>query len=93
MAEDMERVVRPRPPNGSDFMTYISIGVDHHSQTVDTFYVLVSILVHGIEDISEGDTYTDPHRDVHEGLLTMISMIHEQLVEIGSDKLLIFSWD
>jgi hypothetical protein len=69
------------------------IGVDYHRQTVETLCVLVSILGHGVEDILEGDTDTDPHRDVNGGLPTMISMTHELLVEIGSDKLPSFPLD
>jgi hypothetical protein len=55
--------------------------------------VMVSILGHGIADISEGDTDSDSHWDEDGGLPTVISMTHEQLVRIGSDELPIFPWD
>jgi hypothetical protein len=61
------------------------IGVDHHRQTVETLCVMVSILGHGIADISEGDIDTDSHGDEHGGLPTMIDMTQEQLVGIGSE--------
>jgi hypothetical protein len=77
----------------SAFTAYSRIGVDHHKQTVETLCVMVSILGHGIVDISEGDIDTDSHRDVHGGLPTMISMTQEQLVGIGSDKIPSLPWD
>jgi hypothetical protein len=55
--------------------------------------VMVSILGHGIADISEGNTDPDSHGDEHGGLPTVISMTQEQLVGIGSDKLPSFPWD
>jgi hypothetical protein len=67
--------------------------VDHHRQTVETLGVMVSILGHGIADISEGDTDTESHGDEHGRLPTVISMTQEQLVEIGSDKLPSLPWD
>jgi hypothetical protein len=39
--------------------------------------VMVSILGHGIADISEGDTDPDSHGDEHGGILTDISMTQE----------------
>jgi hypothetical protein len=67
--------------------------VDHHRQTIETLCVMVSILGHGIEHISEGDTDTDSHGDEHGGLPTVISMTQEKLVGIASDKLPSFPWD
>jgi hypothetical protein len=87
------RVGRPRPSDMSDFTAYSRIGVDHHRQTVETLCVMVSIIGQRIADISEGNTDTDSHEDEHEGLSTLISMTHEQLVGIGSDKLPSFPWD
>jgi hypothetical protein len=81
------RVVRSRPPIRSSFTTYNRIRVDHHRKTVETLCVMVSILGHGIANISEGETDTDSHRDEHGGLLTGINMTHEKLAGIGSDKL------
>jgi hypothetical protein len=48
--------------------------VDHHRQTVETLCVMVSILGHGIADISKGDTDKDSHGDEHGGLPIVISM-------------------
>jgi hypothetical protein len=48
--------------------------MDHHRQTVESLCMMVSIIGHGIEDILEGDTDTDSHRDVHAGLPTVINM-------------------
>jgi hypothetical protein len=87
------RVVRSRPPDRSAFTTYNRIGVDHHKQTIETLCVMVSILGHGIADISEGDVDADSHGDEHGGLPTVISMTQELLVGIGSDKLPSFPWD
>jgi hypothetical protein len=87
------RVGRPRPPDRRVFIAYNNIGVDHQRQTVETLGVMVSILGHGIADISEGDTDSDSHGDEHGGLPTVISMTHEQLVGIGSDELPILPWD
>jgi hypothetical protein len=87
------RVVRRRPLDMSAFTTYNRIGGDHHGQTVETLCMMVSILGRGIADISDGDTDTDSHRDVHGGLLTVINMTQEQLAEIGSDKLSSLPWD
>ena len=78
------RVVRPRPHDKSAFTAYNRIGVDHHRQTNETWCVMVSILGHGIADISEGE---------HGGLLTVINRIQEKLVGIGSDKLPSLQWD
>jgi hypothetical protein len=55
--------------------------------------MMVRILGHGIKNISEGDTDPDPQGDEHGGISTVISMTHEQLVGIGSDKLPSFPWD
>jgi hypothetical protein len=77
----------------SAFTTYIRIGVDHHRQIVESLCMMVSIIGHGIENISEGNTNTYSHEDEHEGLPTVISMTQEQLAGIGSDKLPIFPWD
>jgi hypothetical protein len=55
--------------------------------------VRVSILGHGITDISEGDTDSDSHWDEDGGILTVISMTHEQLVGIGCDELPMLPWD
>jgi hypothetical protein len=55
--------------------------------------VMVSIIGQGIADISEGDTDTDSHEDEHGGLQTVISMTHEQLAGIGSDKIPSLPWD
>jgi hypothetical protein len=44
--------------------------------------VMVSILGHGITDISEGNTDLDYQGDEHGGLPTVIGMTHEQLVGI-----------
>jgi hypothetical protein len=46
------RVVRPRPHDRSAFTTYSRIGVDHHRHIVETLCVMVSILGHGITNIS-----------------------------------------
>jgi hypothetical protein len=54
---------------------------------------MVSILGHRLADISEGDTDTDSHKDVHRGLPTVISGTHEQLAGIRSDKLPSLPWD
>jgi hypothetical protein len=54
---------------------------------------MVSILGHGIADISEGDIDTDSHGDEHGGLPTVISMTQEQLAGIGSDKRQSLPWD
>jgi hypothetical protein len=87
------RVVRPRPPERSDFTTYKIIGVDHHRKKVETFCMMVRILGHGITKISEGDTNPDSHGDEHGGLSTVISKTQEKLVGIESDKLPRFPWD
>jgi hypothetical protein len=87
------RVGRLRPSDMSAFTTYSRTGVDHHRQTVETLCMMVSIIGQRIADISEGNTDTDSHEDEHEGLSTLISMTHEQLVGIGSDKLPSFPWD
>jgi hypothetical protein len=67
--------------------------VDHQRQTVEALGVMVSILGHGTEDISEVDTDSDSHWDEDGGLPTVISMTHQQLVGIGSDELPNFPWD
>jgi hypothetical protein len=77
----------------SAFTTYSRIGVDHHRQTIETLCVMVSILGHGIANISEGDTDTYSHGDEHGGIPTVIIMTQESLVGIGSDKLPSFPWD
>jgi hypothetical protein len=87
------RVDRKRPPDRSDFITYNRIGEDHQRQTVEALGVMESILGHGTEDISEVDTDSDSHWDEDGGLLTVISMAHQQLVGIGSDELPNFPWD
>jgi hypothetical protein len=87
------RVGRLRPPNRSVFIAYIRIGVDHQRQTVETLGVMVSILGHGIADISKGDTDSNSHWDEDGGLPTVISMTHEQLVGIESDELPMLPWD
>jgi hypothetical protein len=71
------RVGRSRPPDRRVFIAHSSIGVDHQRQTVETLGVMVSILGHGIPDISEGDTGSDSHWDEDGGLPTVISMTHE----------------
>jgi hypothetical protein len=85
--------VRPRPPDMSAFTAYSRIGVDHHKQTVESLCIMVSIIDHGIADISEGDTNTDSHGDEHRGHPTVISMTQEQLAGIGRDKLPSLPWD
>ena len=55
--------------------------------------MMVSIIGHGIADISEGNIDSYSHEDEHGGLLITINMTHEQLVRIGSDELPIFPWD
>jgi hypothetical protein len=55
--------------------------------------VMMSILGHGITDISEGDTDPDSHGDEHGGISTVSTMTQEQLVGIGSDKLPSLPWD
>jgi hypothetical protein len=72
-------------------MAYNRIGVDHQRQTVETLGVMLSIIGHGMADISEGDT--DSGEDENGRLPTVISMTHEQLVGIGSDELPSFPWD
>jgi hypothetical protein len=86
------RVVRSRPPDKSSFMTYNMIALDHHRQTIENLCVMVGILGHEITDISEGDTDTYFQGGEHGGLPTVISMTQEQLVGIGSDKILSFPW-
>jgi hypothetical protein len=49
--------------------------------------MMESILGHGIEDISEVDTYSDSHWDEDGGLSTVTNRAHQQLVRIGSDGL------
>jgi hypothetical protein len=66
---------------------------DHQRQIVETLSVMVSILGHGIADISEGDTDSDSHWDEDGGLPTFISMTHEQLMGIGNDELPMLPWD
>jgi len=55
--------------------------------------VMVSIIGQVITDSSEGETNTDTHEDEHGGLLTVISLTHEQLLGIGGDKLPSLPWD
>jgi hypothetical protein len=74
------RVSRPRLHDRSTFTAYSRSEVDRVRQTVETWCVMVSI----IDQVT-----TDEHR----GLLTVISLTHEQLEEIGSDKLPSFPWD
>jgi hypothetical protein len=74
------RVVRPRPPDRSTFTTYNRSDVDRVRQTVETLCMMVSII---------GQVIVDEHR----GLPTVISLTHEQLAEIRSDKIPSFPWD
>jgi hypothetical protein len=87
------RVDRQRPPDRSDFITYNRIGEDHQRQIVEALGVMESILGHGTEEILEDDTESDSHWDEDGGLLTIISMAHQQLVRIGSDELPNLPWD
>jgi hypothetical protein len=87
------RVGRPRPPDRRVYIAHNNIGVDHQRQTVETLCMMMSILGHGIADISEGDTDPDSHGDEHGGLSTVSTMTQEQLVGIGSDELPSFPWD
>jgi hypothetical protein len=57
------RVGRPRPHDRRVYIAHSNIGVDHQRQIVETLCVIMSILGHGIEDISEGDTDPDSHGD------------------------------
>jgi hypothetical protein len=74
------RVHGPRPPDRSTFTASSRIEVDHHRQPVETWCVMVSTI---------GQMIADEHRE----LLTVISLIQEQLEEIGSDKLPSLPWD
>ena len=67
--------------------------MDHQRHTVETLGVMVSIMRREIAYISEGERELDSHEVEHGGLLTVISMTHEQLVAIGSEELPIFQWD
>ena len=74
------RVSRPRLYDRSTFTTYSRPEVDHVRYIVETWCVMVSII----------DLVMTDERS---GLPTMIIPAHEQLAEIGSDKLPIFTWD
>jgi hypothetical protein len=87
------RVGRLRPPDRSVFIAYNRIGVDHQRPTVEALGMTESILGHGIEDISEVDTYSDSHWDEDGGISTVTSRAHQQLVGIGSDGLPNLTWD
>ena len=50
-----------RPPDKSVFIAYNKIGVDHQRSIVEALGMTEGILGHGIEDISEVDTYLDSH--------------------------------
>jgi hypothetical protein len=73
-------LARPRPPDMSIFTTSSQIEVDHHRKPIETWCVVVSIIVQVIVD-------------EHRGFLTVICLTQEQLEEIGSDKLPSFPWD
>jgi hypothetical protein len=85
------RVVRSGSPDSSACIAYNMIGVDHQRQIVETLGVMVSIVGHGIADISEGDIDSD--EDEHGGIPTVTRMTHEKLVAIGSDEIPSFPWD
>ena len=72
---------------------YNGVQEDHQRLTYEALGVMESIFGHGTEDISEVDTDLDSHWDEDGGLLTVISMTHEQLVVIGSDELPMLPWD
>jgi hypothetical protein len=60
----------------SVFIAYRRIGVDHQRQIVEALGMKKSILGHGIEDISEVDTYSDSHWDEDGGISTVTSRSH-----------------
>jgi hypothetical protein len=73
-------VARPRAPDMSVFTASSRIEVGCHRQPVETWYVMVSIIVQMIVD-------------EHRGLMTVISLTQEPLGEIGSDKHPSLPWD
>jgi hypothetical protein len=74
------RVSRLRLHDRGTFMTYSRSEVDCVRQTIETWYVTVSLI---------DQVMTDEHR----GLQTVISPAQEQPVETGSDKLPTLPWD
>jgi hypothetical protein len=87
------RVVRPRPPDMSAFMTFNRKEVDRDRQTGETLCMMMSIIAQVMVDSSEDDTHIDTHEDEHRGIFTVISLTQEQLASIGSDKIPSFPWD
>jgi hypothetical protein len=78
MGDETWRVVRPKPPDMSAFMTYNRTEVGHDGQTVEALCVMMSIIGQMIANNSEADTDIDTHEDEHGGLLTVISLTQEQ---------------
>jgi hypothetical protein len=74
------RVSRPRLYDRSTFTTYSRSEVDRFRQTLETWCVMVSII-----DLLMIDE--------HSGILTVIILAQEHLVDTGSDKLPILPWD
>jgi hypothetical protein len=87
------RVGTPRPLDRSVFIAYSRTGMDHQRQIVEALSMMESILDHRTEDISEIDTDSDSPWDEDGGFLIVISMVHQQLVGIGSDELPNLPWD
>jgi hypothetical protein len=66
-----------RPPDKSVFIAYNKIGVDHQRPIVEALGMTEGILGHGIEDISEVDTYSDSHWDEDGGISIVTSRAHQ----------------
>jgi len=73
-------VSRPRLYDMSTFTAYNRSEVDRVRKTVETWCVMVS-------------TIDLVMKDEHNGIMTVIRPIQEQLAKIGSDKLPSFPWD